>query len=156
MFGWVYLAVSMIPPLESRLLTTQGLSYLDSKIPERSPAIVVQFDSGSNVNASTPQTVNQTLTATVKGLNFIASSTQGNVVRLWSSSGRLLGGPNGTTENFLKIGHCVVALVFAFVGGRLSRSLFRPAANEQYAVNEGASDRASQAAGDSRGGEASK
>src|SRR5438552_827548 len=35
LFGWVYLVASLIPPIESRLPTTKGLAYLDSKVPGR-------------------------------------------------------------------------------------------------------------------------
>src|SRR4051812_14732388 len=34
-FGWIYLVLSLIPSIESRLLTTKGLAYLDSKVPDR-------------------------------------------------------------------------------------------------------------------------
>src|SRR4051794_16607659 len=35
LFGLGYLLASLIPPVESRLATTRGLSYVDSKIPGR-------------------------------------------------------------------------------------------------------------------------
>ena len=40
------------------------------------------------------------------------------------STGRLLvRGSVGTTENFMRIGHSLLALIVAFAGGRLSRRL---------------------------------
>ena len=33
--GSGYLALSLIPSIESRLMTTKGLAYMDSKVPER-------------------------------------------------------------------------------------------------------------------------
>jgi hypothetical protein len=46
-------------------------------------------------------------------------------VRLWdATTGRLLGGWAGTTENFVRIGHSLIALIVAFLGGRLSRRLY--------------------------------
>jgi hypothetical protein len=33
--GWAYLAASLVPPVESRLLTTKGLYYVDSKVADR-------------------------------------------------------------------------------------------------------------------------
>src|SRR5262249_50201937 len=54
----------------------------------------------------------------------LASSSHG-VVRLWdATTGKLLAGPGGTTENFLRIGHSLFTLVLAFVGGHLSRYLY--------------------------------
>jgi hypothetical protein len=45
-------------------------------------------------------------------------------VKLWdATTGRLLGGWAGTTENFVRIGHSLLALIVAFLGGRLSRHL---------------------------------
>ena len=35
-FGWIYLVLSLVPSIESRLMTTKGLAYLDSKVPGRS------------------------------------------------------------------------------------------------------------------------
>jgi len=35
-FGWTYLALSLVPSIESRLMTTKALAYLDSKVPGRS------------------------------------------------------------------------------------------------------------------------
>src|SRR5262249_42018111 len=32
LFGWSYMALSLVPPIESRLLTTKALAYLDSKV----------------------------------------------------------------------------------------------------------------------------
>ena len=33
LFGWAYLALSLVPSIESRLLTTKALTHLDSKSP---------------------------------------------------------------------------------------------------------------------------
>jgi hypothetical protein len=35
LFGSAYLALSLLPPIESRLITTKGLAYIDSKVPGR-------------------------------------------------------------------------------------------------------------------------
>src|SRR5262249_34506528 len=40
------------------------------------------------------------------------------------SGGNLLGTWSGTTENFMRIGHSLFALIAAFVGGWLSRHLY--------------------------------
>src|SRR3954454_6558962 len=35
LFGWAYLLMSLVPPVEARLPTTKALAYLDSKVPGR-------------------------------------------------------------------------------------------------------------------------
>jgi hypothetical protein len=39
LFGWIYLGLSLVSSIESRLITTKALAYLDSKVPDR--AIVI-------------------------------------------------------------------------------------------------------------------
>jgi hypothetical protein len=86
--GWAYLIVSLIPPVESRLVTKKGLSYLDSKIPGRdaSPKFAVSL--------------------------LTEKPSPGS----WK--------PSATSEDLVRIGHSLLALVLAFVGGQLSRRLF--------------------------------
>src|SRR5271157_2029993 len=36
LFGWTYLGLSTVRSIESRLITTKALTYLDSKVPGRS------------------------------------------------------------------------------------------------------------------------
>jgi hypothetical protein len=33
LFGWIYLGLSLVPSIQSRLITTKVLGYLDSKVP---------------------------------------------------------------------------------------------------------------------------
>ena len=55
--------------------------------------------------------------------NQLATSSQGTV-KLWdATTGRLLGGWAGTTENFVRIGHSLLALLAGWLGGLLSRRL---------------------------------
>ena len=35
LFGWAYMGLTLMPPVESRLITTKALAYLDSKVPGR-------------------------------------------------------------------------------------------------------------------------
>ena len=32
LFGWIYLGLTLVPAIESRLITTKALAYLDSKV----------------------------------------------------------------------------------------------------------------------------
>ena len=36
LFGWIYLGLSLVPSIESRLITTKAFAYLDSKLADRS------------------------------------------------------------------------------------------------------------------------
>jgi hypothetical protein len=102
LFGWAYLGASLIPPIEARLLTTRALAYLDSKVPGHDPFVRFGF------------TPDGTL-----------AIDQSSTIRIWdAATGRPLTGPTGTSEHFLRIGHSLTALVLAFLGGHLSRSLY--------------------------------
>ena len=109
--GWTYLIASLIPPVESRLLTTTGLAHLDSMIPRRDPAVRRLSRYRNPVGyAFSPD-------------GQILSTNPPGTVRLWDySTGRLLAGPS--SDVFMRIGHSLLALALAFIGGQLSRGLF--------------------------------
>jgi hypothetical protein len=44
LFGWGYLALSLVPSIESRLSTTKALAYIDCKVPRSIPARVALYD----------------------------------------------------------------------------------------------------------------
>jgi hypothetical protein len=116
LFGGAYLAASLIPPVESRLLTTKALTYLDSKIPGRTLTFTVSFTAPSQAG-----TQNVAFSPSGQTLTFTSSGA----VRIWNAAaGLLMSGPGGTSENFVRIGHSVLALALAYVGGRLSRWLY--------------------------------
>ena len=57
-----------------------------------------------------------------------------------STTGRLLGGWSGSTENFVRIGHSLFSLIIAWFGGLLSRRLCRSSrSSEPTAVEAGGS-----------------
>jgi len=106
LFGSVYLGLTLVPSIESRLITNKALAYLDSKVPVRSLGIfTVQYSAGSG--------------SQLKFSNV-------HHVKLWdAATGRLLGGWGGTRENFIRIGHSLFALLLGWLGGQLSRRLCR-------------------------------
>jgi hypothetical protein len=49
------------------------------------------------------------------------TGTNGPMVRFWNTAtGKLLAGAGGTSENFLRIGHSLLALVMPLGGGHVS------------------------------------
>jgi hypothetical protein len=123
LFGWAYLGASLVPPVESRLLTTKGLAYVDSKLSDR--VIAVTFSVTTPGGSTTVGKAVQALAFSPVGKTLAVNSA--GAVRLWNvTTGRLLAGPNGTTENFIRIGHSLIALVMGWLGGCLSRRLYAP------------------------------
>jgi hypothetical protein len=121
LFGWVYLGLIALPSIEPRLLTTKALAYLDSKVPGR-PVVITGQAWGGPVNS--PGQAVTSVAFSPQG-NLIASTSNSGTVRLWSATtSRLLGSGSGTTENFIHIGHSLFALILAWLGGKLSRSLY--------------------------------
>jgi hypothetical protein len=134
LFGWGYLALSLIPSIESRLVTTKGLAYVDSKVPRRPPGVVTLTLADIALRSTSNQI--QKVAFTVDGTKVAASSH--GVVRLWDgATGKLLSGWSGTTENFIRIGHSLFALVAAWLGGHVSRRLSRGSRPPEVSAAEG-------------------
>ena len=119
-FGWIYLGLSLRPSTESRLITTKGLAYLDSKVVRpisRSEALydlLVENDSQPNALVINKGNGDWIADVTAAGSNPTRFT---NIL-----AGRSLTG-FGTTENFVRIGHSLLAIVAALLGGQLSRYL---------------------------------
>ena len=122
LFGWTYLALSLVPPIESRLATTKALAYLDSKVPGRTQTFFTIRLTGTG--PGTPGNQVQAVAFSPQGNQSATSSLA--TVRLWdAATGRLLSGWVGTTENFVRIGHSLLSLLAGWFGGLLSRRLWR-------------------------------
>jgi hypothetical protein len=137
LFGSVYLGLSLVPSIESRLITTKVLAYIDSKVPRSMPAgfAYADFDNDGTmdlyvVNQAQPNAVFvnkgngtfQDVTATV-GSSPVNQAAGSDTLYLNNTARLLVRGSVGTTENFMRIGHSLFALTLAFVGGQLSRCL---------------------------------
>jgi WD40 repeat protein len=130
LFGSAYLGLSLIPSIESRLVTTKVLAYVvESKVSGRSLKIAKVRHSGiwrsaSGIGSGSPNNQVQSVVFTPDG-NQIATSSRGRV-RLWdAATGKPVGGSSGTTESFVKINHSLFALLVGWLGGLLSRRLCR-------------------------------
>jgi hypothetical protein len=122
LFGWIYLGLSLVPSIESRLITTKALAYLDSKVPGRSMELYTTINSG--IGSRSPSKPVQSFDLIAVG-DRLSISSQGRV-RLWdAATGKLLSGWSGTSENFVRIGQSLFALLVAWLGGQLSRRLCR-------------------------------
>jgi hypothetical protein len=139
LFGAAYLGLSSIPAIESRLMTTKALAYLASMLPWLIPAgtgvTYLDHDSDGDMDlyVANSQSValypNNSISVfsdvTVSsGVNAAGNQAPGSGTIFINSPGRmLLGGSVGTTENFVRIGHSICALIAAFLGGQLARWL---------------------------------
>jgi len=125
LIGSAYLAFCLVPSIEPRLITTRALAYLDSKVPDRA---IVQGVFGWSTSSSKPTQNNQSVNSTA-----IAFSPQGNLVTSgnrsvmgdWIVVGNLVGTASGSTMNFVSIGHSLLALIVALLGGQLSGFFYR-------------------------------
>ena len=130
--GSTYLALSLFPSIEPRLITTKVLAYLDSKVPGRSPAIMVYTNLVINSGIDGEQVQSAIFGA---DRNPIAMSSQGQGWIRDVTYGTFLGGWGGTTENFMRIGHTLVALLAGWFGGYLSRRLYQCSRTQMPTTN---------------------
>jgi hypothetical protein len=121
-FGCGYLALSLAPSIESRLITTKALAFLDSKVPGRSLGRSIRL--ALDVFGE-PANHKKILIASTDEDNPHNATSQG-VLALWdATTAKLLVGWAGTTENFVRIGHSLFALLAGWLGGLLSRRLWQ-------------------------------
>jgi hypothetical protein len=151
LFGSAYLGLSLVPSIGPRLITTKALAFLDSKVPRSSPQGLTYFDYDDDglmdlvvANNSQPNVLFLNKgNGTWQDVRAVARlNPAGN--RAWSLWNSLalppLTGSSDITENFIRIGHSLVALVVASMGGYISRSLY---ANDREAVEESATPQCS-------------
>jgi hypothetical protein len=137
LFGAAYLGLTLVPPVETRLITTKALAFIDSKLSRSIPAGFAYFDYDNDgdmdlyvVNQAHSDAVYlnkgsgtfQDVTASV-GSNPGNQATGSGTLYLNNTARLLMRGSVGTMENFKRIGHSLLALILAFVGGQLSRWL---------------------------------
>lgn len=140
LFGGAYLVASLVPPVESRLLTTKGLAYLGALRPSANFGVegiaVLDYDSDGQAdlfvskNGSPGALYVNSGNGTFQDVTLsLRASTRASAAsnRTW---GRFLATPRGSPEHFVRIGHSLFVLVLAIVGGCLSRLVGRAARAE--------------------------
>jgi hypothetical protein len=172
LFGWCYLSFSLISSIESRLITTQALTYLERAnilgnrvnvvrvIPDLDRLRAHNLSPDDLLTATEESTLNLspeeerfrresrrleyvrgsyviTLATRYKLMHYgdivLKASPEGEILRLKDVAAVQPGGFSffipgfgmGTTQNFVRIGHSLFALIGGWLGGALSRR-FRP------------------------------
>ena len=113
---------SLVPSIESRLITTKALAYLGSKMPRGSLKIASVRHTGSWSLAPSNQGQNLATNAVGSEVTVVG---EGRVFVYDRTTGKPLNGWMGRTENFIRIGHSLFALMIGWFGGQLSRRLCR-------------------------------
>ncbi len=131
LFGSAYLALSLVPSVQPRLMTTRALTYLASKVPRSIPngagLVYADFDNDGDVDLYVASNLQPNALYVNKGngafedATSAAGSTTARVLN--SLAGKAAAGWSGTTEHFVRIGHLLLTLIAALLGGQLSRYL---------------------------------
>jgi hypothetical protein len=120
LFGWAYLALSLVSPVATRLPTTKALVAVRVMLarPEDDweDALMLWNVRSFDVTSPTPTALNPPGGWDVTVFQQPAPPTV-NYIK------RLVGLPGETAGNFVRIGHSLFALAFAVVGALLSRRL---------------------------------
>jgi hypothetical protein len=117
--GWTYLVLTAVPSLESKLITSMALTYIDSNLPGRSFEIHTTLPEILRIaNANRPAT------QTLDSLTLWKSETPGSG-GVWT----------GSTANFVRIGHSLFALGLGWLGGQLSHRLCQSSRRESSGVS---------------------
>jgi hypothetical protein len=128
LFGCMYLGFSLVPSIESRLMTAKALKYVRSQVSERSLKITKVRHSGNWRLVTTmglDSTSNQVQKLVFTGDGKQVATSNKRQADVWYVATRkLLSGWSGTTENFVRIGHSLLSLIAGILGGQLSRHLY--------------------------------
>jgi hypothetical protein len=128
--GSAYLGLTIVPSVEPRLLTTQALAFLDSRIPGRpAPAPVGTWNTSANNGPILFQNAGTSggaiTVGTQQALGFWSASTPAPAA-----------GAGGPSESFMRTGHSLLALIAAWLGGLLSRYLHATGGRTPAEVSE--------------------
>ncbi|HWE36964.1 MAG TPA: hypothetical protein VG406_10395 [Isosphaeraceae bacterium] len=126
LFGWAYLLVILAPGVEPRLPTTKFLTFLDSKRPKPTGGGIADLDNDGNLDLLVVDAAGQ-LKPLQRGGSFadvsVGSAPGGGNGPTAFATWALPARSRRTTEDFVRIGHSLFALMLAVVGGLVSRML---------------------------------
>jgi hypothetical protein len=124
LFGWAYLGASLIPAVESRLPTTSGLVALRSLVVEDEPTVQVVGPAPliQVLSAGAPPQIPPVVLS--PGTELAPSGANLSYTWAFAGNGVMTTGVVARPE-FIPIGHSQLALIVAFLGGHLSRFLYR-------------------------------
>ena len=115
--GSIYLALTLVPSIESRLITTKAFAYLDSGALDVYSKFV---RAGGTVSGHQNE---HTIEAPFQGIIVKRRLEDGSLTKYYSA---LFGGGSAKSMNVVRIGHSLFALLAGWLGGQLSRRLCRP------------------------------
>jgi hypothetical protein len=126
LFGWSYLVLAVVPAINARLITTKVLAYLDSVMELRgTSAVGVLYSDAWSQNRQVQSAVfgwrSQQRVANGQGQEWIVDASPGQLVVAF----------RGSSANFIRIGHSLLALLIAWLGGLLARGLFQRSARAE-------------------------
>ena len=124
LLGCCYLGLTLIPPVESRLISSRALAELHAKLPGQPTSWEASIVSRVSAVPFQPDQWIPVTTTDGNGNQILPSGWQPTIVWRWSDW-PLLKNWGNSPENFVMIGHSLIALLLAWFGGILSRRLSR-------------------------------
>jgi hypothetical protein len=127
LFGSSYLGLTLVPSIRPRLITTKLLAYVDSEMQVRGTSLV------NAVPYSDSWSQTGQIRSAVFGLGGQRrlANGQGQEWIVDASTGQLVVSFRGSSANFIRIGHSLLALLVAWLGGLISRCLRRGSRRSQ-------------------------
>jgi hypothetical protein len=128
LFGWAYLAASLIPSIEARLPSTWGFARVQA-------VVAADYDNDGSVDLFIANQWSQgvflnngngtfRIATSNPAANMVTQAIDSAPPGRWFATWQRVVGSSGTPENRLRIMHSLLALVIAVAGGRLSGSLY--------------------------------
>jgi hypothetical protein len=121
-FGWIYLALTLVPSIGSRLITTQAFAYLNSGVRN---AFSNTVQGGGTFSGNLKE---HTIKAPFQGIILKSRKQRGSLTSYYSA---FFGGGSGKTRNSVGIGHSLFTLLMGWLGAQFSRRLYRSARSSE-------------------------
>ena len=129
LFGWILPGAVPDPVNRIQADHDQGVGFLDSKVPRsnRRRTQYFEYDIDGKMDLMVVKNSQPNALYRQQGERQFEDVTSAAGSKPWFSN--ILAGPHcrgssGTTENFVRIGHSLFAVVAALLGGRLSRYVY--------------------------------